>query len=116
MTNFNAGDVVLIPFPFTDLTTHKKRPALILCGVVAYAFGNLYTCSMITGQIEGEDLQGDYLIHEWKESGLLHPSKLRLAKVVTIEENLVDKKIGVISKSDQKQIKNIFNKLYKKWI
>jgi mRNA interferase MazF len=30
MTNYNYGDVVLVPFPFTDQTTTKKRPSVIV--------------------------------------------------------------------------------------
>ena len=28
--NYNRWDIILVPFPFTDLTTYKKRPALII--------------------------------------------------------------------------------------
>jgi mRNA interferase MazF len=30
MTHYNRGDVVLVPFPFSDQTTAKKRPAVII--------------------------------------------------------------------------------------
>ncbi|MEH2111812.1 type II toxin-antitoxin system PemK/MazF family toxin [Nostoc sp.] len=30
MTNYEFGDVVLVPFPFTDQTTTKKRPAVVV--------------------------------------------------------------------------------------
>ena len=30
MTHYNRGDVVLVPFPFSDQTTTKKRPAVII--------------------------------------------------------------------------------------
>ncbi len=30
MTSYNFGDVVLVPFPFTDQTTNKKRPAVVI--------------------------------------------------------------------------------------
>jgi mRNA interferase MazF len=30
MTDYNFGDVVLVPFPFTDQTTSKKRPAIVV--------------------------------------------------------------------------------------
>jgi mRNA interferase MazF len=30
MTRYNKGDVILVPFPFSDQTTTKKRPAVII--------------------------------------------------------------------------------------
>ena len=34
MTSYNFGDVVLVPFPFTDRTTNKKRPAVVISSEV----------------------------------------------------------------------------------
>ena len=36
MTSYNFGDVVLVPFPFTDQTTNKKRPAVVISSDVYY--------------------------------------------------------------------------------
>ena len=30
MTPYDKGDVILVPFPFSDQTTSKKRPAVII--------------------------------------------------------------------------------------
>ena len=40
MGKFIKGDVVVLPFPFTDLSFAKKRPALIIADLK----GNDYTC------------------------------------------------------------------------
>jgi mRNA interferase MazF len=45
MTNYNPGDVLLLPFPFSDISNTKKRPALVLA--VAEKWGEL-VCAMLT--------------------------------------------------------------------
>lgn len=105
MTNFNAGDIALLPFPFTDLQTTKKRPALILTKIApAKKLPHLYIVAMITSQIGAHALTGDVLLKNWKECGLLVESKIRLAKVVTVEEKLFLKKIGAIPSKNMSKI------------
>ncbi len=70
---------------------------------------------MITSQMAGERILGDYEIGAWKESGLLHPSRLRLAKLVSLEEDLIQKKLGALAKADKKNIAKEFRKLFKEW-
>lgn len=115
MTTYNVLDIVLIPFPFTDLTTGKKRPALILSRVAQKSAKHLFACCMITSQIEGEKIAGDYILKDWQKAGLLHPSKIRAAKIVTIEDALILKKISVLPHADQAGMKKAFRTVFEKW-
>lgn len=115
MTVCKTGDLVLVPFPFTDLKTTKKRPALVLAVVPSKILPTLLIVAMVTSQMAGERISGDYDISSWKESGLLHPSKLRLAKVVSLEEDLIQKKLGTLTREDRKNVAKEIRKVFKEW-
>ena len=55
---------------------------------------------MITSQVEALKLDGDVLLADWEAAGLLHPSLLRLAKLASIDEELIDKAVGRLSAGD----------------
>jgi mRNA interferase MazF len=110
------GDVVLVRFPFADLATTKKRPALVLARVVRSRRNRLVTVAMITSQVEGLRLPGDVDLKDWKAAGLLHPSLLRLAKVATINEDLVDKGIGKLSSGDLRLAREAFRLVFSAWV
>ena len=116
MTSYKPSDIVLVKFPFSNLEENKKRPALVLCVSKIAEKQSLLSVAMITSQIEGLEINGDILIRDWKESHLLHPSKLRLSKIATLDDFLVQKKIGQLSSFDKKQTQSVFQKLYKVWI
>jgi hypothetical protein len=59
-----AGDVALVRFPFADLATTKKRPALVLAETVRSPRNRLATLAMITSQVEALRLEGDVLLDE----------------------------------------------------
>jgi mRNA interferase MazF len=88
----NKGDIVIIPFPFTDLTGNKLRPALIL-GVsdldIIVAF--------ITTQLGWQD-ETDVLLSASVQNGLKKNSLLRLSKIATLEKELA---IGLLGTVDQ---------------
>jgi len=112
MTDFKAGDIVVVPFPFSDLKTTKKRPALVLASIPSRSLPPLIVVAMITSQLESESIPGDYKILKWKESGLLHPSKVRLAKVVSLEEDLLVKRLGTLQKEDREGVRLKFKELF----
>lgn len=96
------GDIILIPFPFTDMTGNKKRPALILVS------GSLdVTVSFISTQLNWQ-IPTDLLLQPGTTNGLKKPSLVRISKIATIDKALVIGKLGNI---DGKEIKELDKKL-----
>ncbi|MDX2130352.1 MAG: type II toxin-antitoxin system PemK/MazF family toxin [Chloroherpetonaceae bacterium] len=65
MIDCNKGDIVLVPFPFTDLSAIKRRPALILSPETYNQSGDV-VIAFITSNLETPKRFGDYFIQEWK--------------------------------------------------
>lgn len=110
------GSVALVRFPFADTDTTKKRPALVLARTSRSPRNRLVTVAMITSQTEALRLNGDVELVDWESAGLLHPSLLRLAKVATIDEDLVDKVIGKLSSADHKLARHAFHQVFFGWV
>ena len=106
MTKYKFGDVVLVVFRQTD-GSKKQRPAL----VVLDTGDDDIVLAPITS-IERKS-KGDYKIKNWKQSGLLLTSWLRLAKITCLSKKDVGTKLGVVNVDDKKEIIQVWNKLYK---
>jgi mRNA interferase MazF len=96
------GNIVLIPFPFTDLSGNKLRPALILAETPLNV-----TVSFITTQLQWQE-PTDILLYPNLMNGIKKTSLVRLSKLATIDKLLVKGKIGSIA---QTQIVDLNQKL-----
>ncbi|MDJ0718560.1 MAG: type II toxin-antitoxin system PemK/MazF family toxin [Prochloraceae cyanobacterium] len=89
------GDVVLVPFPFTDLTQTKLRPAVVLWVDSA---GNDVTVCFISSQnltnIRPDEFYLDSKDPEFSGTGLKLASKVRVSRIVTIERSFITRRIG----------------------
>ncbi|TAK49269.1 MAG: type II toxin-antitoxin system PemK/MazF family toxin [Betaproteobacteria bacterium] len=84
MPGFRQGDVVKVPFPYTDRPTRQHRPALVVAaGDLESAHGLLWVV-MITSA-ENRRWPGDVAIRDLASAGLPAPSVIRTAKIATIE-------------------------------
>jgi mRNA interferase MazF len=110
-----TADIVLVRFPFTDLENSKKRPALVLKTIPYSSKLKLVQIAMITSQIDLPEVEGDYLIQDWKKIGLLHPSKLRLSKIATIEGELIQSQLGALSPKDKSAVSNLLSAHFSAW-
>ncbi len=100
------GDVVLIPFPFTDLKGNKNRPALVLID------GSLdITVSFISTQMKWIE-ECDVELMPTIENGLKKESLVRLSKLATIDKDLALGRLGTISKPDLERVNQNLLKLF----
>jgi mRNA interferase MazF len=105
MDKLHFGDIVLLKFPFTDGTTFKRRPALIIND---FDDGDLIVCR-ITSQIY--KTKNDIYIDDWEKTGLKLPSVIRVHKIATLEKDLVECIMGKIENPTREKVRRIFSKL-----
>ena len=96
MPDFEAGDIVRAPFPYTDRDTTQHRPALVVSNGGIGPVGTLLWVVMITSA-ENRRWPGDVpLIDDHLTCGLPVPSLVRPMKIATIDANRVDR-LGRVS-------------------
>lgn len=84
MPSFERGDVVRVPFPYTDRNTRQHRPALIISNGPVGEGDALLWVAMITSA-QNRPWPGDHAIADFAEAGLPIASVVRPAKITTIE-------------------------------
>lgn len=93
MGKFIKGDVVVLPFPFTDLSFAKKRPALI----IADLNGDDYIMLQITSKNVKDTYSIPLLNADFLSGTLNQNSNIRPNKIFTLDEKLVLYKVGHVS-------------------
>jgi mRNA interferase MazF len=99
MTDFKFGDVVLVPFPFSDQTSAKKRPAVVVSSPAYHQSRPDLILMAITSQASLSPRLGEVIIHDWQAAGLLKASLIKPV-LTTIERSLVIKTLGQLSIAD----------------
>ncbi len=84
MPGFEPGEVVKVPFPYTDKATRQRRPALVVASGPLEQNHGLVWVLMITSA-ENRPWPGDVPIAALAKAGLPAPSVVRTAKIATIE-------------------------------
>ncbi len=100
------GKVVLVPFPFDDLSATKVRPALCLTNPVG-KYSHIIL-ALITSQIPTDLLETDIVLDtthpDFSASGLHKPSTIRLDHLMTVRKSLIQRELGTLSSDTQDKI------------
>ena len=96
-------DVVVVPFPFTDRDSSKRRPALVLSSADFNQASGHCVLAMITSADQSSWI-GDAPISNLKAAGLPQPCLVRM-KLFTLDQRLVVRIAGSLFKPEQKRLK-----------
>lgn len=106
MTSYKFGEIVLVPFPFTDQTAVKKRPAVIISSTAYNLSRPDIVLLAITSQIRKPLKSDETEIVEWQQAGLLKPSIIKPV-FTTIVASLVLRQLGDLEVADKTNLKAI---------
>lgn len=106
MTPCNPGDIVLVRFPFTDLTSTKKRPALVISpSQYPMQSGDIIVMAL-TSQPQGTELA----LRGWKIAGLPKPTWFKPI-VATLSMSVVTRRLGVLAEGDWEDATRVISTL-----
>ena len=96
-----SWQVVVVPFPFTDRATTKRRPALVLSAKAFNRHGHSVLAMITSGS--HRPWPGDTPIGDLKHAGLKAPSLVRL-KLFTLDNRFIVRCIGTLGSSDRASV------------
>jgi mRNA interferase MazF len=103
--SFSFGQVLLVPFPFTNQAGGKQRPAVVISST-AYNNARADLILMaITSQVRQPLNFAEALIDDWQVAGLLKISVLKPV-ITTLEQRLVIKTLGHLAPIDNAALRN----------
>ena len=108
---YDAFDVVVVPFPFTDVDAAKRRPALVLSVTSAF---NRRTSHAVLAMITSADNSGwplDVPIIDLDAAGLFAPSVVRM-KLFTLDYRFVLRRAGALAAEDRNTVRAALARLF----
>ena len=98
-TSYSRGDVVFVPFQFTDRPVAKNRPAVVISSDAYHASRREVIIGAITSRVRRPLLVGDHLIEGWQECGLGKPS-VATGIIRTVKAGMISRRLGSLREKD----------------
>jgi mRNA-degrading endonuclease toxin of MazEF toxin-antitoxin module len=106
--------IVLVPFPFDDLSSQKVRPALCLTDEIQ-PYGHVVV-AFITSQISAAPSLTDLVIEasdaDFANTGLKVSSTIRLHRLMTVTNSIIRRQLGELSAKHQAEINDLLRNLF----
>jgi mRNA interferase MazF len=108
---FNQGEILIVPFPFSDLNGIKQRPVLVL-SKTKYNFdcSDIVTCG-ITSNLNDSSFSVLIDNKDLIKGQIPKVSRIKVDKLFTLEKSLIRKRVGMINKETMDKVKQEFLKI-----
>lgn len=107
-TTYEFGNVVLVPSPFSNQSTSKKRPAIVISSEAYQQAHPDLILIAVTSQTFAATRFGDLIVQDWQSAGLIKASIIKPA-ITTIEQSLVIRKLGTLQPLDQQSLQQLLH-------
>lgn len=101
MPSYSKNEVILVRYPFSDLSAMKVRPAVIVHAPHVSQDNLLVPLTSQTASL----LSGEFVLNDWTAAGLHLPTAVKRG-IYTIHSRLIVKKLGQLSARDALQVDN----------
>lgn len=108
---YKQYDVVAVPFPFTDRTATKKRPALVISDATTFNRSTKKSVMAMITTSSHSPWALDVSITDLASTGLKAKSIVRM-KLFTLDDALIIKKIGKLEASDRDRVEKSLRQLF----
>ena len=105
----DAGEIAIVPFPFTDIAVAKPRPALALSARALSAASGNTVFAMITTAARSQWPQ-DVLLRDLESAGLKAGSVVRF-KLFTLDNRLISRTVGALGARDRAAVRRVLKNL-----
>jgi mRNA interferase MazF len=103
----SPGDVVLVRFPFTDLSSAKQRPAVVVCPAgFASKHGDVVVVA-VTGSKQADPALA---LDEWRAAGLMKPTWFK-PLMATLSSDIIARKLGTLAPADHRRLAGVLDVL-----
>lgn len=110
-TMLKQGDIVLIPIPFTDLTSQKRRPTIIISSNNYNEKHEDIVVVALTSNVEPQDFTITLTSDDLEEGSLKVTSMIRVDKIYTLNKSIILKTFGRVKPAILTKIKDSLLKL-----
>ena len=103
----SQGDIVLVPVPFTDLTSTRRRPVIVISQDAYQAATQDFVCVAMTSNLKDEPYSFEITSGDLADGSLNRPGRVRADKIFTLAQSIIVNRFGRVDAATLDRIRQL---------